>query len=102
MGATEREIAVADHAAGGAAADPDRPAGGAAARADRRGGGGNADGRLRPRRRHDDGVALRQFAGVFAGIVEIAVVGYVLVKGMAMLRRRLLMWHQEANDPTTA
>ena len=35
--------------------------------------------------------------GVFAGIVEIAVVGYVLVKGMAMLRRRLI-WHQEATS----
>lgn len=40
--------------------------------------------------------------GVFAGIVEIAVVGYVLVKGMAILRRRLLIWHQEAHDPSTA
>jgi ABC-type nitrate/sulfonate/bicarbonate transport system permease component len=40
--------------------------------------------------------------GVFAGIVEIAVVGYILVKAMAMIRRRLLVWHQEANDPTTA
>jgi ABC-type nitrate/sulfonate/bicarbonate transport system permease component len=40
--------------------------------------------------------------GVFAGIVEIAVVGYILVKTMAMLRRRLLIWHQEANAPTTA
>jgi ABC-type nitrate/sulfonate/bicarbonate transport system permease component len=40
--------------------------------------------------------------GVFAGIVEIAVVGYALVKAMAMLRRRLLVWHQEANEPTTA
>ncbi len=39
--------------------------------------------------------------GVFAGIVEIAVVGYVLVKGMAMLRRRLLLWHQEALEPST-
>lgn len=39
--------------------------------------------------------------GVFAGIVEIAVVGYVLVKGMAVLRRRLLMWHQEAMAPST-
>ena len=38
--------------------------------------------------------------GVFAGIVEIAVVGYCLVKAMAMLRRRLLIWHQEANEPT--
>jgi ABC-type nitrate/sulfonate/bicarbonate transport system permease component len=39
--------------------------------------------------------------GVFAGIVEIAVVGYVLVKGMSLLRRRLLIWHPEANEPTT-
>ena len=40
--------------------------------------------------------------GVFAGIVEIAVIGYGLVKAMAMLRRRLLIWHQETNEPTTA
>lgn len=40
--------------------------------------------------------------GVFAGIVEIAVVGYVIIKAMAILRRRLLIWHQEANEPTTA
>ncbi|MGH6683281.1 MAG: ABC transporter permease [Pseudolabrys sp.] len=40
--------------------------------------------------------------GVFAGIVEIAVVGYWLVKAMQMLRRRLLIWHPEANEPTTA
>jgi ABC-type nitrate/sulfonate/bicarbonate transport system permease component len=33
--------------------------------------------------------------GVFAGIVEIAVIGYVLVAVMAMVRRRLLAWHQE-------
>jgi hypothetical protein len=26
----------------------------------------------------------------------------VLIKAMAMLRRRLLIWHQEANEPTTA
>lgn len=39
---------------------------------------------------------------VFADIVEIAAVGYVVVKGMALLRRRLLAWHPEANDPTTA
>lgn len=39
--------------------------------------------------------------GVFAGIVEIAVAGYCLVKGMALLRRRLLLWHQEALAPTT-
>jgi len=40
--------------------------------------------------------------GVFAGLVEIAVVGYGLVKGMAVLRRRLLLWHQEAQEPSTA
>jgi ABC-type nitrate/sulfonate/bicarbonate transport system permease component len=34
--------------------------------------------------------------GVFAGIVEIAVIGYALVAAMASLRRRLLRWHQEA------
>ena len=39
--------------------------------------------------------------GVFAGIIEIAVVGYVLVKGMAVVRRRLLIWHQEALAPST-
>jgi ABC-type nitrate/sulfonate/bicarbonate transport system permease component len=36
--------------------------------------------------------------GVFAGIVEIAVVGYILIKAMAMVRRRLLVWHAEAAD----
>jgi taurine transport system permease protein len=40
-------------------------------------------------------------AGVFAGIVEIAVVGYVLVKAMAIVRRHLLIWHQEAQAPST-
>jgi ABC-type nitrate/sulfonate/bicarbonate transport system permease component len=40
--------------------------------------------------------------GVFAGIVEIAIVGYCLVKAMSLLRRRLLLWHQEALDPSTA
>lgn len=35
--------------------------------------------------------------GVFAALVEIAVIGYVLVKAMALLRRRLLIWHQEAD-----
>jgi len=39
--------------------------------------------------------------GVFAGIVEIAVVGYVLVKVMALIRRRLLAWHPETAEPTT-
>jgi ABC-type nitrate/sulfonate/bicarbonate transport system permease component len=36
--------------------------------------------------------------GVFAGIVEIAVVGYVLIKAMAFIRRRLLAWHQETEE----
>jgi len=40
--------------------------------------------------------------GVFAGIVEIAIVGYVLIKAMALIRRRLLVWHQEAAELTTA
>ena len=40
--------------------------------------------------------------GVFAGIVEIAIVGYVLIKLMSLIRRRLLIWHQEANEPATA
>ncbi|HJU16983.1 MAG TPA: ABC transporter permease [Stellaceae bacterium] len=39
--------------------------------------------------------------GVFAGIVEIAIAGLCLVKGMTILRRRLLLWHPEAKDPTT-
>jgi ABC-type nitrate/sulfonate/bicarbonate transport system permease component len=34
--------------------------------------------------------------GVFAGIVEIGVVGFALVKAMAWLRSRLLAWHGEA------
>lgn len=40
--------------------------------------------------------------GVFAGIIETTIIGYMMVKGMAMIRRRLLIWHQETNDPTTA
>jgi ABC-type nitrate/sulfonate/bicarbonate transport system permease component len=39
--------------------------------------------------------------GVFAGIVEIAAVGFCLVKGMALIRRRLLIWHPEALEPST-
>jgi ABC-type nitrate/sulfonate/bicarbonate transport system permease component len=40
--------------------------------------------------------------GVFAGIVEIAVVGFILVRAMSLVRRRLLLWHQEALEPSTA
>ncbi len=36
--------------------------------------------------------------GVFAGIVEIAIVGYALIKAMALVRRRLLIWHQESAE----
>ena len=39
--------------------------------------------------------------GVFAGIVEIAVVGYALVKIITHVRHRLLLWHQEAVAPST-
>jgi ABC-type nitrate/sulfonate/bicarbonate transport system permease component len=39
--------------------------------------------------------------GVFAGIVEIAIAGYALVKLMALARRRLLAWHPEALAPAT-
>lgn len=40
--------------------------------------------------------------GVFAGIVEIAAVGFCLIKLMSILRRRLLLWHPEALEPSTA
>jgi taurine transport system permease protein len=49
-------------------------------------------------------IAASRFAdspGVFAGIVEIAIAGLCLVKGIALLRRYLLIWHQEAQEPTT-
>jgi hypothetical protein len=39
--------------------------------------------------------------GIFAGIVEIAGAGLCLVNDMTALRRRLLIWHQEAQEPTT-
>jgi ABC-type nitrate/sulfonate/bicarbonate transport system permease component len=49
-------------------------------------------------------IAASRFAdspGVFAGILEIAVAGYCLVRGIAVVRRHLLRWHQEALDPAT-
>ncbi len=49
-------------------------------------------------------IAASRFAdspGVFAGIIEIAIAGFCVVKGMAMLRKRLLIWHPEAEEPTT-
>ena len=36
--------------------------------------------------------------GVFAGLVEIALVGYALIKLMAWVRRRLLIWHAETTN----
>ena len=37
--------------------------------------------------------------GVFSGIIAIAIAGAALVKAMDMIRRRLLVWHQETQDP---
>jgi taurine transport system permease protein len=34
--------------------------------------------------------------GVFGGIVEIAIVGILVIRGVEILRRRLLVWHAEA------
>ena len=65
-------------------------AGRAADRADRGGGDRDADGRLRAGGATMTASRFADSRGVFAGIVEIAVIGYVLVKGMAILRRRLL------------
>lgn len=49
-------------------------------------------------------IAASRFAdspGVFAGIVEIALAGLCVVKGIAVVRRRLLIWHQETREPST-
>jgi ABC-type nitrate/sulfonate/bicarbonate transport system permease component len=40
--------------------------------------------------------------GVFAGILEIAVVGQCVLMAMVWVRRRLLGWHQETLNPVTA
>ena len=88
---------VAGHAAGGTAANPHRAAGRAADVADRGGGGRDGDGRLWARRRHDDGVALRRFrAACSPASWRSARSAICMVKAMALLRRRLLAWHQEA------
>ena len=50
----------------------------------------------------NDAARFADSRGVFAGIIETTIIGYLMVKGMAMLRRRLLIWHQEANDPSSA
>jgi hypothetical protein len=38
---------------------------------------------------------------VFCVFVEILVLFYALVKIMSLMRRRLLLWHQEALAPST-
>jgi ABC-type nitrate/sulfonate/bicarbonate transport system permease component len=42
-----------------------------------------------------------QTPGVFAGIIEIGVVGFCVIKGMEWIRRRLLVWHQETQREET-
>jgi ABC-type nitrate/sulfonate/bicarbonate transport system permease component len=54
------------------------------------GGKGLGDAMLRSARYADS-------PGVFAGIVEIGLVGYAVIKTMAIIRTRLLVWHQEAS-----
>ena len=62
MGASEREVMWQIVLPAALAANPHRPAGGAADRAHRRDHRRDGDGRLRARRRHDDGLAFCQFA----------------------------------------
>src|SRR5262249_59518158 len=38
--------------------------------------------------------------GAFAGLVAMTVLGYAVIKGMALIRRRLLLWHQETQRPS--
>jgi ABC-type nitrate/sulfonate/bicarbonate transport system permease component len=42
-----------------------------------------------------------QTPGVFAGIIEIGVVGFCVIKTMEWVRRRLLVWHQETQREET-
>jgi taurine transport system permease protein len=35
--------------------------------------------------------------GVFAGIIEIGLVGFIVIKSLEIIRRRLLVWHQETS-----
>lgn len=39
--------------------------------------------------------------GVFAGIVEIAIAGWCVIKGQEWIRRKLLVWHQETQNVAT-
>lgn len=38
--------------------------------------------------------------GVFAGIFEIGLVGFMVIKSLELIRRRLLVWHQETSRET--
>jgi ABC-type nitrate/sulfonate/bicarbonate transport system permease component len=38
--------------------------------------------------------------GVFAGLIEMTIVGYAAIKIMSLVRHRLLLWHQETQRPT--
>jgi ABC-type nitrate/sulfonate/bicarbonate transport system permease component len=49
-------------------------------------------------------IAASRFAdspGVFAGLVEIGLVGYCIVKAVSLARRRMLIWHAETLAPAT-
>ena len=39
--------------------------------------------------------------GVVAGILEIAVAGWLVIKGQEWIRRKLLIWHQESQNVAT-
>jgi ABC-type nitrate/sulfonate/bicarbonate transport system permease component len=36
--------------------------------------------------------------GVFSGILAIGIAGSIVVKAMELIRRRLLVWHQETQN----
>jgi ABC-type nitrate/sulfonate/bicarbonate transport system permease component len=38
--------------------------------------------------------------GVFAGLIEMTVIGYAVLKAMSAVRRHVLVWHQESQRPT--
>ena len=38
--------------------------------------------------------------GTFAGLVATTILGYAVIKAMAIVRRRLLQWHQETQRPS--
>jgi ABC-type nitrate/sulfonate/bicarbonate transport system permease component len=42
------------------------------------------------------GMRMSDSPELFGGIVIVGVLGFVLTKGMEVLRRRALIWHQES------